>query len=85
MIEKILKVKEIKDSIGGIVTCVIKWPPVGLGEPCFDKLEALLGMAMLSLPATKGFEFGSGFEGTKLLGSQHNDKFELWEEIKEID
>lgn len=69
MVEKILKVKEMNDSIGGVVTCVIKNPPVGLGEPCFDKLEALLGMAMLSLPATKGFEFGSGFEGTKLLGS----------------
>ena len=69
MIEKILKIKEQQDSIGGVVTCVIKRPPVGLGEPCFDKTEALLAMAMMSLPATKGFELGSGFEGTKMLGS----------------
>jgi chorismate synthase len=64
-----------KDSIGGIITCVIRNVPLGLGEPCFDKLEALLAHAMLSIPATKGFEVGSGFAGTKLKGSQHNDMF----------
>ena len=75
IIERIKEVKELKDSIGGTATGVIYNCPVGIGEPCFDKFEAVLGMAMLSLPATKGFEFGSGFEGTKLLGSQHNDMF----------
>jgi chorismate synthase len=59
---------------------VIKNVPIGIGEPCFEKVEALLAMAMLSLPATKGFEIGSGFEGTKLLGSQHNDLFKGREE-----
>jgi chorismate synthase len=54
---------------------VIRNCPTGLGEPCFDKLEAMLAHAMLSIPATKGFEIGSGFEGTKLRGSQHNDPF----------
>lgn len=65
-----------RDTIGGIVTCVIKNTPVGLGEPVFDKLHAELGKAMLSINAVKGFEYGSGFEGTKLNGSQHNDAFE---------
>lgn len=69
------QVKQEKDSIGGTVTCVIQNVPVGLGEPCFDKLEALLAHAMMSLPATKGFEIGSGFSGAKLKGSVHNDKF----------
>lgn len=64
-----------KDSIGGTVTCVIRKCPVGLGEPCFDKLEAVLAHAMLSIPATKGFEFGSGFNGTKMSGIEHNDPF----------
>lgn len=71
-------VREVKadhDSTGGIVTCVISGVPVGLGEPCFDKLEAMLAHGMLSLPATKGFEFGSGFAGTRMRGSQHNDAF----------
>ena len=63
------------DSIGGTVTCVIRNPPVGLGEPCFDKFEAMLAHAMLSIPATKGFEIGSGFDGTKMRGSKHNDPF----------
>ncbi|CRK12995.1 Chorismate synthase like protein [Verticillium longisporum] len=63
------------DSIGGTVTCVIKNPPAGLGEPCFDKLEALLAHAMLSIPATKGFEIGSGFAGCEVPGSTHNDAF----------
>lgn len=75
MIETIEKVKNQKDSIGGVVTCVIKGVPVGLGEPCFDKLQALLAHAMLSINAVKGFEYGSGFEGSKMRGSEHNDLF----------
>lgn len=63
------------DSIGGTVTCVIRKVPVGLGEPCFDKLEAQLAHAMLSIPATKGFEIGSGFGGCEVPGSVHNDPF----------
>lgn len=68
--------RDAKDSIGGVVTCVVRNCPVGLGEPCFDKLEATLAHAMLLLPATKGFEFGSGFAGTRIPGLQHNDAFE---------
>ena len=71
----IRKVKESKDSIGGTVSCICTGVPPGLGEPCFDKLEAKLAHAMLSLPATKGFEIGSGFEGTVERGSTHNDMF----------
>lgn len=63
------------DSIGGTVTCVIRNCPSGLGEPCFDKLEATLAHAMLSIPATKGFEIGSGFGGCSVPGSIHNDPF----------
>ncbi len=63
------------DTVGGIVTCVIKDLPVGLGEPVFDKLHAELGKAMLSINAVKGFEYGSGFAGTQIKGSQHNDLF----------
>ena len=71
-------IKEFKareDSIGGTVTCVIRNAPSGLGEPCFDKLEATLAHAMLSIPATKGFEIGSGFGGCQIPGSIHNDPF----------
>jgi chorismate synthase len=75
MIELIDQVRLDRDTIGGIVTCVIKNTPVGLGEPVFDKLHAELGKAMLSINAVKGFEYGSGFEGIKLRGSQHNDEF----------
>lgn len=75
MVKVIEKYRDAKDSIGGVVTCVIRNCPIGLGEPCFDKLEAKLAHAMLSLPATKGFEFGSGFEGIKIPGSKHNDAF----------
>jgi chorismate synthase len=75
MIDLIDQVRLDRDTIGGIVTCVINNTPVGLGEPVFDKLHAELGKAMLSINAVKGFEYGSGFEGTKLLGSQHNDEF----------
>lgn len=67
--------RDKKDSIGGTVTCVIRNVPTGLGEPCFDKLEAKLAHAMLSIPATKGFEIGSGFGGCELPGSIHNDPF----------
>jgi chorismate synthase len=63
------------DSIGGVVTCVCRNIPIGLGDPVFDKLEAVLAHGMLSIPAVKGFEFGSGFEGTKMNGSVHNDMF----------
>ena len=75
MIALIDQVRLERDTIGGIVTCVIKNSPVGLGEPVFDKLHAELGKAMLSINAVKGFEYGSGFEGIKLRGSQHNDEF----------
>ncbi|CAD6921695.1 unnamed protein product [Tilletia controversa] len=67
--------KDAHDSIGGTVTCVIRGVPIGLGEPCFDKLEAKLAHAMLSIPATKAFEVGSGFRGTEVPGSKHNDAF----------
>lgn len=72
-------IKEIKkqgDTVGGLITCVIQNVPVGLGEPVFDKLHAQLGKAMLSINAVKGFEYGSGFAGTELKGSEHNDIFE---------
>ncbi|KAK9709672.1 bifunctional chorismate synthase/riboflavin reductase [NAD(P)H] aro2 [Basidiobolus ranarum] len=75
MKEEILKVKEEQDSIGGTVTCVIRNVPTGLGEPCFDKLEAKLAHAMLSIPATKGFEIGSGFGGAAQKGHIHNDPY----------
>lgn len=75
MIALIDQVRHDRDTVGGIVTCVIKGSPVGLGEPVFDKLHAELGKAMLSINAVKGFEYGSGFEGIKLRGSQHNDEF----------
>jgi chorismate synthase len=63
------------DSLGGVITCVAHGVPPGLGEPVFDKLEADLARGLLSLPACKGFEIGSGFAGTRLLGSEHNDEF----------
>lgn len=75
MIALIDEVRLSRDTIGGVVTCVIKNTPVGLGEPVFDKLHAELGKTMLSINAVKGFEYGSGFEGIKLRGSQHNDEF----------
>ena len=73
MIELIDQVRKDRDTIGGVVTCVIKNTPVGLGEPVFDKLHAELGKAMLSINAVKGFEFGSGFDGVSMRGSEHND------------
>ena len=75
MFEYIDKVRKDGDSIGGVITGVIKNVPAGWGEPVFDKLHAELGKAMLSINAVKGFEYGSGFEGVELLGSQHNDEF----------
>ena len=75
MIKKINEVKKIGDTIGGTITCIIKNCPIGLGEPIFNKLQAELAKAMLSINACKGFEYGSGFLGTKLLGSEHNDVF----------
>ena len=75
MINKIHEVRKAGDTIGGTITCVIQNVPVGLGEPISDKLHARLGQAMLSINAVKGFEYGSGFEGAKMKGSEHNDKF----------
>jgi chorismate synthase len=77
---KILKVKKEGDTIGGVVTGVISGVPAGLGEPVFNKLSAKLGMAMLSINAVKGFEFGSGFEGVRMKGSEHNDSFKTTNE-----
>lgn len=77
MVERIKEVRAAGDSIGGVVECVVRGVPPGLGEPAFDKLEADLAKGMLSLPATKGFEIGSGFPGTLLRGSEHNDAFVL--------
>jgi len=75
MTELIAGVRDNKDSVGGVVCCVCRNVPVGLGEPVFDKLEAMLAHAMLSLPACKGFEIGSGFAGSRMLGSAHNDPY----------
>jgi chorismate synthase len=63
------------DSLGGVVECVARGVPVGLGEPVFDKLEADLAKAVMSLPASKGFEIGSGFAATRMTGREHNDAF----------
>jgi chorismate synthase len=79
MIERIKAVRADGNSVGGVVECVIRGCPPGLGEPIFDKLEADLAKAMLSLPATKGFEIGSGFAGTLLTGREHNDAFRMEE------
>ncbi|KAA8534357.1 hypothetical protein F0562_031892 [Nyssa sinensis] len=75
MIAAIDAVRVRGDSVGGVVTCIVRNVPRGLGSPVFDKLEAELAKAALSLPATKGFEFGSGFAGTLMTGSEHNDEF----------
>jgi chorismate synthase len=75
MISHIQEIKKQGDTIGGTITCVAQNVPLGFGEPIFDKLHARLAHAMLTLNAVKGFEYGSGFEGTKLKGSQHNDTF----------
>ncbi|MFA9191046.1 chorismate synthase [Flavobacterium sp. FZUC8N2.13] len=75
MEDYIKQIRKEGDTVGGVVTCVIQNVPVGLGEPVFDKLHAELGKAMLSINAVKGFEFGSGFEGSKMKGSEHNDLY----------
>ena len=72
----IIETRKMGDTIGGVISCVITGSPIGLGEPVFDKLHAELGKAMLSINAVKGFEFGSGFNGTKMYGSEHNDQFD---------
>ena len=75
MIAKIKEIRKAGDTIGGTITCVAQNMPIGLGEPIFKKLHAELGKAMLSINAVKGFEFGSGFYGAKMRGSEHNDTF----------
>jgi chorismate synthase len=75
MIDLIKSVKKNGDTVGGVISCVISGVPVGLGEPVFDKLHAELGKSMLSINAVKGFEFGSGFKGSTMRGSDHNDSF----------
>lgn len=82
MFDYIDDIRKKGDSIGGIITCVIKGVPVGWGEPVFDKLHAELGKAMLGINAVKGFEYGSGFEGVELYGSEHNDEFYIGEDGK---
>lgn len=82
MIQRISEIKKQGDTIGGTITCVIENVPVGLGEPIFDKLHAQLGKAMLSINAVKGFEYGSGFCGAKMRGSEHNDIFNADETTK---
>ncbi len=76
MIALIEEIKKAGDTVGGVVSCVIHHAPIGLGEPVFDKLQADLGKAMLSINAVKGFDYGSGFESLGMKGSQHNDVFE---------
>ena len=75
MQQRILQIKEQNDSVGGIIRCICTNVPAGLGDPCFDKIEANLAKAMLSIPASKGFSIGSGFESIYMTGSQHNDAF----------
>ena len=75
MIDYIKEVRKAGDTVGGVVNAVIKGCPAGVGEPAFEKLHARLGLAMLSINACKGFEYGSGFEGVKMRGSEHNDRF----------
>ncbi len=75
MVDRIKELQQDGDSCGGVIECMVRNVPAGLGMPVFDKLEADLAKAMMSLPATKGFEIGSGFAGTYLTGSEHNDPF----------
>ena len=77
MAEVIRQAKADEDSVGGIIKCIVANPPLGFGEPIYDKLEADLAKAMLSINAVKGFEIGSGFAGTLLYGSEHNDPFTI--------
>ncbi len=73
--DTVLAARRDKDSVGGVIACVCRGVPIGWGEPVFDKLEALLAAGMLSIPAAKGFEVGSGFAGTRMRGSDHNDPY----------
>ena len=75
MISRIQELQKKGDSCGGVIECLVRNMPGGLGMPVFDKLEADLAKALMSIPATKGFEIGSGFDGTYLTGSEHNDPF----------
>ncbi len=84
MEKKILEVLKLGDSVGGIVEVVIKGCPAGLGEPVFDKLDADLAKAIMSIPAVKGFEIGSGFQAARMFGSEHNDEFHLDKKTKLI-
>ena len=77
MVALVKRLRDEGDSCGGVVGCVVRGMPVGLGEPVFDKLPALLGHALLSINAVKGFEIGSGFAGSAMRGSEHNDAFEM--------
>ncbi|HEV3410025.1 MAG TPA: chorismate synthase [Chthoniobacterales bacterium] len=79
MTQLISRIREQGDSVGGTIECVVRGVDAGVGDPVFDKLEADLAKAMLSLPATKGFEIGSGFAATRMTGSTHNDRFEMRE------
>ena len=84
MVERIKELQLEGDSCGGVIECLVKNVPAGLGMPVFDKLEADLAKALMSLPATKGFEIGSGFSGTYLKGSQHNDSFVESDDAKKL-
>jgi chorismate synthase len=75
MADVVRTARQEKDSVGGVISCVCRGVPTGWGEPVFDKMEALLALGMLSIPAAKGFEIGSGFAGTAMRGSDHNDPF----------
>jgi chorismate synthase len=82
MIKEIKKARKNGDTLGGIIKCIISNMPIGLGEPIFNKLHSELGRAMLSINAVKGFEYGSGFKGTKMKGSEHNDIIRIDETTK---
>ena len=84
MIKRIKELKRQGDSCGGVIECLVRNVPSGLGMPVFDKLEADLAKALMSLPATKGFEIGSGFSGTYLKGSEHNDAFIKSDDIRKL-
>ncbi len=84
MINRIKELQQDGDSCGGVIECLVKNVPSGLGMPVFDKLEADLAKALMSLPATKGFEIGSGFLGTYLRGSEHNDSFIESDDISKL-
>ena len=79
-IEIIDEARKNRDTVGGVISCIISGCPVGIGEPVFGKLHAELGKAMLSINAVKGFEYGSGFKGSEMYGSEHNDQFEIKED-----